>query len=282
MSAVTNPISVPARRLEGRIALVVGGGADGPPRPGETLAMGNGRAIALRLAAEGATVAVTDIDADSAAATVAAAGGGLAIQADLADPEACREAVARTERELGPIDIVVLNAAISGRQPLRAQTLEDWERSAHVNVRGHWVTAQAALEPMLARGRGAFVFVGSTGGTLSSGASLAYEATKAAQMAVMRHIAVRYGARGIRSNGVVLGIIDSTMVRRTYGDGADRHAARSSVVPMRREGAPEEAAAAAAFLASDDASYVNGHALVVDGGVSAAWPSPPAVPGGKQ
>lgn len=264
-------------RLAGRTALVVGGGADGPPRPGEHLAMGNGRAIALRLAAEGATVAVTDVDLGRAEETVAAlAGPGLAIRADVGDPEDCRAAVRRTVDELGSVDIVVLNAAVSGRMPLRAQTLEDWERSARVNVQGHWVTAQAALGPMLDRGRGVFVFVGSTGGVLSSGSAVAYEATKAAQLAVMRHIAVRYAARGIRSNAVVLGVIDSTMVRREYGSDADRHRARGSVVPMGREGTPEEAAAAAAFLASDDASYVNGHCLVVDGGVTAAWPNPPA------
>lgn len=263
------------QRLVGRVALVVGGGADGPPRPGETLAMGNGRAIALRLAAEGAHVAVTDIDLSRAEETVSAlATPGLAIQADVADSEACVDVVQRTERELGPIDVVVLNVAVSGRQPLRAQSIDDWERSSDINVRGHWVTAQAALEPMMERGRGTFVFVGSTAGMMSSGASLAYEATKASQLAVMRHIAVRYAARGIRANALVLGVIDSTMVRRTYGDDADRHAARSAVVPMRREGSPEEAAAAAAFLACDDSSYVNGHCLVVDGGVSAAWPSP--------
>ncbi len=256
--------------------LVVGGGADGPPRAGETLAMGNGRAIALRLAAEGAVVAVTDIRLDLAEQTVAAlAVPGLAIAADTGNPAQCAEVVARVERDVGPIDVVVANTAISGRQPLRAQTIDDWDRTVAVNVTGHWAVAQAALDPMLGRGRGAFVFVGSTGGIFSSGSSLAYEATKAAQLAVMRHIAVRYAPRGLRSNAVVLGVIDSTMVRREFGDDPRRAAARDLVCPMRRQGTPEEAAAAAAFLASDDASYVNGHCLIVDGGVSASWPSPP-------
>jgi NAD(P)-dependent dehydrogenase (short-subunit alcohol dehydrogenase family) len=119
-----------------------------------------------------------------------------------------------------------------------------------------------------------FVFVGSTAGVLSSGRSLAYEATKASQLAVMRHIAVRYASKGVRSNAVVLGVIDSTMVRREFGATEAAVKARDSVSPMRRQGTPQEVAGAAAFLASDDASYVNGHSLIVDGGVLAAWPSP--------
>jgi NAD(P)-dependent dehydrogenase (short-subunit alcohol dehydrogenase family) len=270
------------RRFSGQTVLVVGGGADGPPRSGESQPMGNGRAIALRFAEEGARVAVSDISLSRAEETVAAMRTpGLAIASDLGDPDDCRAAVARTETKLGPIDIVVLSAAISSKLPLRAATIEDWQRTVDVNVRGHWITAQSVLEPMLARGRGNLVFVGSTGGVFSSGIALAYESSKAAQLAIMRHIAVRYAARGIRSNAVLLGVIDSTMVRRAYGDSPQDHALRAQVVPMRREGRPEEAAAAAAFLASADASYVNGHCLVVDGGVSAAWPSP-ARPTGEE
>lgn len=236
--------------------------------------MGNGRAVALRLSEQGARVVVTDIDAARAQQTVDALDGpGLAVVADLGDPEACRAAVARTVEVFGPPDIVVANAAISSRTPLRAQQVEDFDHSVAVNVRGHWVTAQAALEHMVARGGGSFVFVGSAAGVRSSGGDLAYEATKAAQLAVMRHIAVRYATRGVRSNAVVLGVIDSTMVRRVFGDAGG--AARTVVSPMHRPGRPEEVAAAVCFLASDEASYVNGHSLVVDGGTSALWPSGP-------
>jgi NAD(P)-dependent dehydrogenase (short-subunit alcohol dehydrogenase family) len=108
---------------------------------------------------------------------------------------------------------------------------------------------------------------------LSSGRSLAYEATKAAQLAVMRHIAIRFGGKGIRSNAVVLGVIDSALLRREFGDSDTALAARADISPMRRQGRPEEVAGAATFLASDDASYVNGHSLIVDGGVSAQWPT---------
>jgi len=266
-------------RFDGQNILVVGGGADGPPRPGETLAMGIGRAICLRLAAEGAAIAVTDVRAELADETLAAlAGPGLALQADTGDPERCREVVATVERELGPLDAVVCNTAVNGLLPLKAQTLDDWDRQQRINVLGHWVTAQAALGPMLERGRGTFVFVSSAAGMFASGGSLAYEATKAAQLAVMRHLAVRYGGRGIRSNAAVLGLIDSTMVRRSFGDEPERAARRAAVAPMRREGTVEEAAAAVAFLAGDDSSYVNGHSLVVDGGIAASFPTPAPLP----
>lgn len=257
-------------RFEGRNVLVVGGGAEGPPRDDEVLAMGNGRAIAHRLAAEGASVAVTDIDLDRASSTVSSMHGpGLAIQADAADPAACRAAVERAERELGPLDAVICNVGIGGAASIRRQTVEQWDAAMAVNARSHWITAAEALGPMLERGRGAFVFVSSVAAGSSNGFALSYEASKATQLAISRHIAARYARRGIRSNTVLLGLIDSAMARREQGSGADTLTWRSKLPAAERQGRPEEVAAAVAFLASDDASYVNGTELVVDGGLSA-------------
>lgn len=263
------------RRFEGRVAVVLGGGADGPSREHGEIPMGNGRAIAMRLASEGARVVVVDRRLDLAKLTVDnMQGEGHGVEADLSKIDDCTRIVETSLDHYGRIDAVIANAAVSSSMSALQQTVEDWEFSNDVNVRGHWLVAQKALPQMIERGAGSFVFVGSTAGQLSSGRSLAYEATKAAQLAVMRHIAVRFGSKGIRSNAVVLGVIDSALVRREFGDSPDALAARSEIGPMRRQGRPEEVAGAAAFLASDDASYINGHSLIVDGGVSAQWPSP--------
>jgi NAD(P)-dependent dehydrogenase (short-subunit alcohol dehydrogenase family) len=250
-------------RFAGRTALVVGGGVDGPAG-----LMGNGRAIALRLAAEGARVAVTDLVLERAQETVAALEvPGLAIQADAADPQACREAVRRAEG-LGPLDVVVANVGIGGGGPIGRETVEQYDLAMDVNVRSHWVTAEAALPGMVERGRGSFVFVGSVAGLWSNGFALSYETSKAAVLALARHIAVRYGRNGIRANTVVLGLIASAMAQREQGEQHWRE-----VLPaLARQGTPEEAAAAVAFLASDDAAYVSGTELVVDGGLTCRSP----------
>lgn len=260
------------QRFEGQRVFVLGGGADGPPRPGETLAMGNGRAICMRLALEGASLAVADLLRERAEETIDACATtrpSVAIAADAADPDSCVAAVREAERALGGLDVVIANVGIASGQSLANQTIESWGHELDVNLRSHWVTAQAALPFMLEQGRGVFVFVTSLAAA-RGGTGLAYEASKSGQLGLTRHIAVRYAKRGIRSNALMLGLIDSTMVRREFGAIDGRMDKRASAPPMKRQGRPEEVAAACAFLASDDASYVNGTTLVVDGGLSAA------------
>jgi NAD(P)-dependent dehydrogenase (short-subunit alcohol dehydrogenase family) len=257
------------KRLEDRVALVLGGGASLSSDDNESVALGNGQAMAMRFAAEGARIAVTDIDIGAAETTVnALATEGLPIVADAADPDKCVEAVRKTEQHFGRIDIIACNVGIIGGQKGRVQTLENWEQTLNINVRSHWLTVQAALPGMIERGRGALLFVTSTEAIASGAISLAYEASKSAQLGMMRHFAVAYGNRGIRSNAIALGVIYSSMVQGLWGSGFQERI--KHVSPLRRPGLPEEGAAAAAFLVSDDASYVNGACLVVDGGLTVA------------
>lgn len=265
-----------AGRLNGLVALVLGGGAAGPLGDDARL-MGNGRAISLRLASEGAMVVVADSSLESAMATVEEierrGGVGSSVHFEATDPTSCREVVTIAASAQGRLDVVVCNVGVHGNQRFRHQTVEDWDRSFDINARSHFLVAQAAVEPMLTNGGGSFIFVASTAAERSSGTSVAYEASKAAQLAIMRHLAVRYGARGIRSNAIVLGVIDSAMVRELFADDERAHAMRAGMTPMGREGTPEEVGAVAAFLAGPDASYINGAALPIDGGMGALSPA---------
>jgi NAD(P)-dependent dehydrogenase (short-subunit alcohol dehydrogenase family) len=176
-------------------------------------------------------------------------------------------AVAEAERELGTLDVVVCSVGIEldGRPPLEQVSLEQWQLINDVNVRSHWLTAKAAIPAMLARGAGAFVFVGSTGGITGSGA---YGVTKAALIGLARGLASSHGAHGMRANVVVPGVVQTPMLSRLFGESDEGAQVRRRMLPQGRAGTPEEVAGAVAFLASDDAGYVNGHVLVVDGGLT--------------
>jgi NAD(P)-dependent dehydrogenase (short-subunit alcohol dehydrogenase family) len=249
------------RGLQGKRALVTGA------------ARGIGRAIVERLASEGARVALVDVDADALAdATTAAGEGALALHADVRDEDAVRYALERATAELGGLDVVVPNAAIQlvGADD-RADRLDRavWQATVDVNLTGAFLTAKHGARALLAGGGGAIVCIASPAGTHGIARGLqAYSASKAGIVGLVRAMAADYAREAIRVNAVLPGITETPMNRWWTDDPAVREQVLAPV-PLARPARAEEVAAVAAFLASDDASYVTGALWTVDGGLTA-------------
>lgn len=250
-------------RLSGRIALVTGGGH------------GIGAATASRLARDGATIAVCDVRGASADATVArineAGGRAHSFVADVADPEAVSWLVGEVERNIGPIDILDNNAGRLVPGTALTQELEEWERTLTVNVTSVFLMCRSVIPLMRERRHGVIVNTGSISGLLGEPDLVAYNTSKAAIINLTRQLAADYSRDGIRINCVCPG-----WIRTGFNDplfpGWSEEAIQELVerqVPLGRQGTAEDVADAVAFLCSDDARYVVGHALVVDGGLTA-------------
>jgi NAD(P)-dependent dehydrogenase (short-subunit alcohol dehydrogenase family) len=255
-------------RLAGRKILIVGGGQqtydlDDAP-------IGNGRAMAIAFAREGAAVAVADIDGDSAEETAQAAreAGGevVAIAGDASVEDDVVAMVDRTEEALGGLDGIVLNVGIAGGLGLQNTSAEDWDRVLAVNLKGHFLGLKHAL-PRMGKG-GAALLIGSLAGRRVMQIP-AYSASKAALEALTRHAAIE-SAPEVRVNLLVPGLIDTALGRLATQMDPRRAKVR---IPLRRQGTAWEVASAAVFLLSDDASYVTATSLVVDGGLAYAPPA---------
>jgi NAD(P)-dependent dehydrogenase (short-subunit alcohol dehydrogenase family) len=236
--------------LDGKRAIVTGA------------ARGIGRAIAERLAAEGVRVAGVDVEAMRTA---------LAIEADVRDEHAVRAAFDRVEAQWGGLDIVVANAAIQltgSDDRVHALELEVWRETLDVNLTGAFLTAKHGARALLSGG-GSIVCIGSPAGAFGIARGLqAYAASKAGLLGLVRTMAADYAGNGIRVNAVYPGITETPMNQWWIDDPA-RRAEVLAPVPIGRAARAEEIAAVAAFLASDDASYVTGAAWTVDGGLTA-------------
>jgi len=268
-------------RLDGRVAAVTGGGS------------GIGRAICLRLAAEGARVAVLDLDLGGAQATVDAADGGLAVVADVSDSGAVEAAIAEVEAALGPLDILVNNAGAVGGAHLRRVTPlleqqnaeraagrvetpldalvritdDEWRQLLAVHLDGTFHGTRAAARTMAPRGTGAIVNMASVCGIEGCTGHPHYSAAKAGIIGFTRSVAKELIVQGVRVNALAPGHVDT---RRLRGELDASRRAIAATTPVGRLASPDEIAAAVAFLVSDDASYFVGATLSPNGGLVTA------------
>jgi NAD(P)-dependent dehydrogenase (short-subunit alcohol dehydrogenase family) len=257
-------------RLSDRVCLVTGGGS------------GIGRATCVRFAEEGALVAVADIDAEAALETVRLvrsangdrADAALDVALDVTDAASCGSAVTRIVDAWGRIDVLFNNAGIAGVGTVEETSLELWERVMAVNVRGVFLVARSVLPVMVAAQRGSIINMSSTIAEIGLARRASYAASKGAVLALTRQMQADYAQHGIRVNALLPGTIHTPFVDRYLAESYDDPAAGLEALRRRQLtgdlGTPEDVAAAALFLASDESRFVLGSGLFVDGGVRGA------------
>ena len=247
-------------RLKGRVALISGG------------ARGQGAAEARLFVREGARVVIGDVRDDlckeTAAAINRAAGGNavVAVHLDVTRAADWRAAVDTGVSQFGGLDILVNNAGIFNMSRLEETSEELWDSVVNINQKGVWLGMKACVAAMRQRGGGAIINISSVAGLTGSGGSTAYHGTKGAVRLLTKQAAVEFGPEKIRVNSVHPGIINTQMIDIVP------QAQRTSItqlVPLRREGTPEDVANLVLFLASDDSSYCTGAEFIVDGGLTA-------------
>jgi 3-oxoacyl-[acyl-carrier protein] reductase len=243
---------------EGRVALVTGG------------SRGIGRAIALRLAADGHAVVVNYSANSSAASEVvksieSAGGRAIAAKGDVSDPEQVGQVFDLISAELGTVDVLVNNAGITKDNLLLRMSQEDFDSVIQTNLRSAFLCTKSSLRGMLKARWGRIISIASVAGITGNAGQANYAASKAGMIAFSKSIAKEVGSRGITSNVVAPGYIETGMTD-SLSDNIKR--AASASISLGRFGQPEEVAAAVGFLASDSSSYITGQVLAVDGGIT--------------
>jgi NAD(P)-dependent dehydrogenase (short-subunit alcohol dehydrogenase family) len=243
-----------------RVALVTGG------------AMGIGAAISERLAADGLTVLIADINYDAAAATankIKVAGNAAApLVMDVSSPESIAQAFALIDRDYGRCDVLVNNAGVAKTFAFLDFPLDNWLQTMNINLTGMMLCGQHAARLMLRHGWGRIVNISSISGMRAGAGRTAYGTSKAAVIGLTRQMAIELAEHHITVNSVAPGPVDTPLTQAMHS--ADTRKSFTDGVPMKRYGAVEEIAAAVAFLAAPEASYITGHVVPVDGGFIAA------------
>jgi 2-hydroxycyclohexanecarboxyl-CoA dehydrogenase len=245
------------RGLEGRVAFVTGA------------ASGIGRATAVRLGEEGARVAAADLNADGAEATASTIGPeAVGLGLDITDLSSVQAAVAEAERLLGPIEVLVNCAGWDRVEPFLENSEETWDRVIDVNLKGVIRCTRSVLEGMISRRSGRIVNVSSDAGRVGSSGEVVYSGAKAGIIGFSKGVARETARHGLRVNVVCPGPTDTPLMAATSEANPRLGEALVKAIPFRRLAKPEEIAAAIAFLASDDASFITGQTLSVSGGLT--------------
>ena len=256
-------------RLEGKVAIVTGA------------ASGIGRASAILFAREGARLVIVDQKAEAlsdTASAIAQHGGEVqTVAADTSKEEDVKAFIDRAVTAFGRLDVVYANAGISGGlvpPPLLEQTVENWLRVLQVNLVGTFLAIKHAAPLMIAKGSGSIILTASVAGLRANAGGAPYSASKAGVVSLAQTAANSLLGTGVRVNAICPGLIETGMTRELFERARERGKEDKigQLNPLQRAGRPEEIAAMALFLASDESSYVNGHAIPVDGGLSSTLP----------